>query len=258
MQSWAPFPYDSAPWWRELKELRALWPHLHRGDREPWPKDEAVQRAWQLYHAGRYREAFDAGLAAGGAGLICANKAQVVHARYLEGRETIKMARWLEVVARGEEQLAAMPHAANAWFWPTYALGLYSLTVSLQRAKALGLLERVRLGLETTLRLQPQHADATLALAHYHAELIDKLGRRVARQLGADRTTALQLYDRAKELNPGSAIVRVEMVSGLLLLEGECRMAEADALCAEAAAIEPLDATERLHRELALAEVAAL
>lgn len=256
MNSWAPFPYDTTAWWRERGELRALWPRLHRGDREPWPEDEAVQLAWQLYHAGRYREAFEAGMAAGGAGLVCANKAQVVHARYLEGRETIKLARWLAVVERGDAQRSAQPHAANAWFWPTYALGLYSLTVSVQRARQLGLLEQVRLGLETTLRLQPQHADAKLALAHYHAELIDKLGRRMARHLGADAATALQLYQRAKALNPGAAIVRVEIANGLLLLEGERRMAEADALCAEAAAIEPLDATEQLHRELARAEVA--
>lgn len=256
MEVWAPFPFECAQCERELDDLRRRWPQLHRGDCEPWPRAEAVQRAWQHYHAGRYRAAFDAGLAAGGAGLQCANKAQVVHARYLEGREPIKLARWLAVVERGEATLAEQARVANAWFWPTYALGLYALSVSIPRARALGLLERVRIGLETTLKLQPQHADATLALAHYHAELIAKLGRRVARGLGSEPATALQLYERAQQLNPGSAIVRIERANGLILLEGERRLAEADALCAEAAEIEPLDATECLHRELARAELA--
>jgi hypothetical protein len=256
MDRWATFPFACAQCERDLGELRRLWPRLHRGDCEPWPKDEAAQRAWQHYHAGRFRQAFDAGLAAGGAGLVCANKAQVVHGRYLEGREPIRLARWLAVVERGEAHLHEQARQANAWFWPTYALGLCSISLSIPRARALGLLERVKLGLDTTLRLQPQHADATLALAHYHAELIAKLGRRVARGLGADAATALQLYARAQQLNPASAIVRIERANGLVLLEGERRLAEADALCAEAAEIEPLDAAECLHRELARAELA--
>lgn len=256
MDRWAPFPYACADCWRELPELRALWPRLHRGDCEPWPKEEAVQRAWQLYHAGRFRDAFEAGVAAGGAGLHCANKAQVVQARYLERREPIKMARWWAVVERGVGLREQQPYCANAWFWPTYALGLYALGLSLPEARARGLLAQVQLGLETTLRLQPRHADALLALAVYHAETVAKLGRRAARAQGADAATALQLFERAQLLHPDSAIVRVERAQGLLLLEGRRRLAEADALFAEAAAIEPLDATERLHRELACVDLA--
>lgn len=256
MDRWAPFPYECAACWRELTELRALWPRLHRGDCEPWPQDEAVQRAWQLYHAGRFREAFEAGLAAGGAGLHCANKAEVVQARYLERREPIRMARWWAVVERGAALREQQPYSANAWFWPTYALGLYALGVSVPRAHALGLLGQVKLGLETTLRLQPRHADALLALAVYHAETVAKLGRREARTLGADAATALRLFEQAQLFNPDSAIVRVERAQGLLLLEGQRRLQEADALFAEAAAIEPLDAAERLHRELACADLA--
>lgn len=254
MDRWAPFPYECAGCWRDLTDLRALWPQLHRGDCEPWPKEPAVQQAWQLYHAGRFREAYEAGLAAGGAGLHCANKAEVVQARYLERREAIKMARWWAVVERGAALREAQPYSANAWFWPTYALGLYALGLSLPEARAQGLLAQVKLGLETTLRLQPRHADAWLALAVYHAETVAKLGRRAARAQGADAATAMACFEKAQALNPESAIVRVERAQGLLLLEGRRRLVEADALFAEAAVIEPLDAVERLHRELACAD----
>jgi len=47
----------------------------------------------------------------------------------------------------------------------------------------------------------------------------------------------------------------VEYANGLVMLEGEKRMKEATKLYEDAAACEPLDATERLDIEMAKAEL---
>jgi hypothetical protein len=65
------------------------------------------------------------------------------------------------------------------------------------------------------------------------------------------------MYQQALKLNPGSAIAMMEYANGLVMLEGNKRMAEAEQLYARAAACEAADAMERLDIELAKAELAA-
>ena len=62
-------------------------------------------------------------------------------------------------------------------------------------------------------------------------------------------------FKQALELNPDSAIARVEYANGLVMLEGDKRMKEAEKLYAEAAECKPLDAMERLDVEMAKAEL---
>jgi hypothetical protein len=63
------------------------------------------------------------------------------------------------------------------------------------------------------------------------------------------------MYKEALALNPDSAIGRVEYANGLVMLEGDKRMKEAEKLYAEAAACTPMDAMERLDVEMAKAEL---
>ena len=63
------------------------------------------------------------------------------------------------------------------------------------------------------------------------------------------------MYQQALKLNPARAIAMVEYANGLVMLEGDKRMKEAEKLYAEAAACEPLDAMERLDVEMAKAEL---
>ena len=136
-----------------------------------------------------------------------------------------------------------------------YALGRYSQGISVAKALAQGLGSKVKGALETTIKLQPKHADAHIALGAFHAEVIDKVGKLLGKTQGADAATGLKLYKKALELNPASAIARVEYANGLVMLEGDKRMKEAEALYAEAAACEPMDAMERLDVEMAKAEL---
>ncbi len=255
MAKWTAFPYDSAAYTYEPAALKKHWARLHAGDAEPWPKDEAVQAAWALFHAGQFQQAFDAGLKAGGAGLTVANKAQSIHANYLEKSEKAKLAMFLDAAERAQAQQAAEPKNANAFYWQAYALGRYSQGISVTKALSQGLGSKVKAALETAIQFAPKHADAHIALGSFHAEVIDKVGKLLGRTQGADAATGLKMYKEALKLNPASAIAMIEYANGLVMLEGEKKMKDAEKLYAEAAASSPMDAMERLDVEMAKAEL---
>ena len=255
MAKWTAFPYDDADYSLTTAALKKQWARLHIGDAEPLPKDAAVLAAWALFHAGEFQKAHDAGLKAGGAGITVANKAQAIYATYLEKSEKTRLAMFQEVADRAEAQAAEDPGNPSAHYWMAYALGRYSQGISVVKALSQGLGAKVKAALETTIKLQPQHADAHIALGAFHAEVIDKVGKLLGRTQGADAATGLKMYQQALKLNPGSAIGMVEYANGLVMLEGDKRMKEAEALYAKAAACEAADAMERLDIEMAKAEL---
>lgn len=255
MAKWTAFPYENADYSYDAASLKKHWARLHAGDAEPFPKDAAVLEAWALFHAGEFKKAVDAGLKAGGAGLSAANKAQAIYANYLEKSEKAKLELFLEVAQRAEAQATAEPKNANAHYLMAYTLGRYSQGISVAKALAQGLGSKVKNALETTIKLAPQHADAHIALGAFHAEVIDKVGKLLGKTQGADTATGLKMFQTALKLNPASAIAMVEYANGLVMLEGDKRMKEAEQLYAQAAACEPMDAMERLDVEMAKAEL---
>ncbi len=255
MAHWKAFPYPSPDYRYTPAALRANWARLHAGDVEPLPDDAKVLAAWALFHAGDFEAAVQAGLAAGGAGITVANKAQAIHATYLEESERSKLAMFEQVAARAQEQVQAEPRNPNAHYWLAYALGRYSQGISATKALAQGMAGRIKAALESTIALAPTHADAHIALGAYHAEIIDKLGSLIARTQGASKEAGMKLFRRAMELNPGSPIALIEFANGVVMLEGDKRLKEAEQLYAQAAACVPADATERLDVELARSEL---
>ena len=255
MAKWTAFPYDADDYTYDAAALKKHWARLHKGDAEPFPKDDAVVAAWALFHAGEFHKAHDAGLKAGGAGVAVANKAQAIYANYLETSEKTKLAMFMEVADRAEALAKAEPKNASAHYWMAYALGRYSQGISVAKALTQGLGSKVKNALETTIALAPKHADAHIALGAFHAEVIDKVGKLLGKTQGADTATGLKMFKEALALNPDSAIARVEYANGLVMLEGDKRMKEAEALYAEAAQCKPKDAMERLDVEMAKAEL---
>jgi tetratricopeptide (TPR) repeat protein len=255
MAKWTAFPYDSAEYRYDAAALKKHWARLHAGDAEPQPKDAALLEAWALFHAGEFKQAADAGLKAGGAGITLANKAQGIYANYLEKSEKAKLELFLEMAQRAEAQAAAEPKNANAHYFMAYALGRYSQGISVAKALAQGLGGKVKGALETAIKLQPKHADAHIALGTFHAEVIDKVGKLLGKTQGADAATGLKMFQTALKLNPTSAIAMVEYANGLVMLEGDKKMKEATQLYEQAAACVPMDAMERLDVEMAKAEL---
>ncbi len=255
-KGWAKFPYSDNKYNYTAATLKKAWDRLHRGDLEPFPKDAAVLDAWLAFHAGDFQKATELGLAAKGAGITAANKATAIYANYLEDNEKKKLALFEEVAARAEAQQKAEPKNANAFYWQAYALGRYAQGISIVKALAQGIGATVKASLDATLKLAPKHADAQIALASYHAEIIDKIGSMIGGlTYGAKKETGLKLYEAALKLMPDSAIARIEYANGLVMLEGKKGLARAEKLYAEAAESKPLDAMERLDVELAKTEL---
>jgi tetratricopeptide (TPR) repeat protein len=255
MAKWTAFPYPNEDYTYDAATLKKKWARLHAGDVEPLPKDDKVLAAWTLFHAGEFQKACDAGLKAGGAGITVANKAQCIYANYLEKSEKTKLALFQEAAARAEAQARDEPKNPNAHYWMAYALGRYSQTISVAKALAQGLGGKVKTALETTIKLAPKHADAHIALGSFHAEVIDKVGKLLGKTQGADAATGIRMYQTALKLNPTSAIAMIEYANGLVMLEGDKKMKEAEQLYADAAACEPMDAMERLDVEMAKEEL---
>jgi tetratricopeptide (TPR) repeat protein len=253
MAKWTAYPYDLVA--LDAAAVKKQWARLHVGDAEPLPKVALVLEAWVLFHRGEFQKACEAGLKAGGAGITAANKAQAIYANYLEKSEKAKLEMFQEIAERAQAQQADEPKNPNAHYWQAYALGRYSQGISVAKALAQGLGAKVKGALETTIKLAPAHADAHIALGTFHAEVIDKVGSLLGKTQGADKATGLKLFQQALKLNPASAIARVEYANGLVMIEGDKRMKEAEKLYADAAACEPADAMERLDVEMAKAEL---
>jgi tetratricopeptide (TPR) repeat protein len=256
MQTWTPFP-QPGEFRFDPETLTTRWADLHLGDAEPLPRDRNVLEAWVLFHNGRFQEAAEAGLKAGGAGITVANKATAVYATYLEKKEKARLELLMAVAQRAEAQATQEANNPNAWYWHGYALGRYSQGISVAKALAQGLGGKVKEALERAIKLQPRHADAHTALGAFHAEVIDKVGSLIGGMTyGTKKEVGLKMFQEALKINPASAIGMIERANGLLMLEGEKKMSEATRLYAQAAACTPLDAAEWLHVELARAELA--
>jgi tetratricopeptide (TPR) repeat protein len=256
MHIWTAFP-QPGEFRLDAQSVAQHWARLHAGDAEPLPQDPAVLQAWALFHNGSFQEAERAGLDAGGAGITVANKATAIYATYLEKKEKQRADLLMSVVQRAEAQAAQEPNNPNAWYWQAYALGRYSQDISVAKALAQGLGGTVKEALEKTIKLQPRHADAHIALAVFHAEVIDKVGSLIGGMTyGTKKEVGLKLFQEGLKINPDSAIGMIEYANGLLMLEGEHKMAEATRLYEQAAAARPMDAMEWLNVALAKAELA--
>jgi tetratricopeptide (TPR) repeat protein len=251
---WTPLPWADVPRF-DARSVLLHWPRLHAGHELPLPAESsALAEGWALYHSGEFERAAAIGLLQGAEGLALANQATAIYANYVEPREAVRLAMFRQVIERASAQAAAEPENCQALYWQAYALGRYSQGISVARALAQGLGSKLKGALERVIELQPRHADAHLALASFHAEVIDKVGALVGRMTyGVRAETSLELFERGLELHPHSAAGMMEYARAQLMLHGESRMGEATRLYERAAGLKPADARERLDVELARA-----
>jgi len=255
-RKWAKFPHPDKAYVYDAAGLKKNWARLHKGDCEPFPKEASVVDAWRNYHAGDFQAAVEAGLAAGGAGVNAAAKAQSIYANYLEKADKAKLALFEEAAAWADERRNEVPKDANAHYLYAYALGRYGQGISVAKALAQGFGGKIKNALATVLKLEPKHAEACTAFGAYQAEVINKVGGMVAGlTYGAKKDSALEHFQRALKLFPESPIAHIEYANGLLLMFGKEKIGEATKLYEKAAKAKPADAMERLDLELANSEL---
>ncbi len=255
-KSWMEFPYADKAFQYTAATLDKAWLRLHKGNRAPFPEDKKVLQAWIHYHAGEFAKAVEEGLAAGAAGSNVANHAQNIYANYLEEDEAVQLKLFQEVASRCEARMVKAPDDAFNCYIHAYALGRYSQCISVLKALAQGLGGKIKDSLTRALELDPEHADSHVALGTYHAEIIDKVGSLMGGlTYGAKEKIGLEHYRKGLDLFPESAIYRVEYANGLVMLKGRAGKKEAETLYREAAAIQSMDAMERLDVELAKANL---
>ena len=282
MSQWNPFPYDAASFSYEDSSLLDSWPDLHLGDRVEFPDTEWVQRsleqapdaaprafdgdhqalalliqdAWRCFHRGDFQRVTEISRRCGQLAHAPANKATGIYATYLEPDETVAQACFLSAVERAETAIECLPDDPNSHYFHAFNLGRYSQSISIVKALSQGIGGKIQTSLETTLELEPNHAEAHIALGMYNAEVIDKVGKMLGKlTYGASADKALSHFERALELTPSSPIAHIEYANGLYLLFQDDRLGDVTDLYVRATELEPLDAMEKLDIEAALAEL---
>lgn len=255
MAKWAAFPY-AGDYSYDAASVKKNWRRLHSADLEPLPGQADLLQAWAHFHNGEFQRATELGLSLGGAGVNVANKAVCVYASYLEKHEACRQRLFSEVAERAEQHLALDPTNFNARYLHALALARYSQGISVAKALAQGLGNKIKSDLESVIREQPAHLDALVALGSYHAEVIDKVGSLIgAMAYGANKEIGLNLFTQAVKLNVQSALCMVEYANAMLMLGGDGMVKEAGRLYQMAARAKPADAAERLEVEMAKSEL---
>jgi tetratricopeptide (TPR) repeat protein len=248
------------------------WQKLHKGDMEPFPDSAqmtrfakrspeiaawikkqggadkvaaGVQEAWRRFHCGDFAGAIAAGSKLGAPGATAANKAAAIHSLQAGAKDPDRM---LEAaIQRGERAVAALPDYANAHYMLSVAMGRHSQRISILQALANGIATRVRTQLEATLKLEPRHAEAQIALGMYHAEIVAKVGTLLASlTYGASPDASMEHFRYAIKLTPAAPIALIEYANALTLLDAHANHDKAQELYARAAALVPADAMEEL------------
>jgi tetratricopeptide (TPR) repeat protein len=282
MSQWNKFPHDASDFSFEGSNLLDSWPDLHRGDCVEFPDADWVQQcleqapdaaprsfdgdyaalaadiqdAWRCFHSGDFEQAIIVSQRCGQLAHAAANKAAGIYATYLEPDETAARACFLSAVERAEAAIEVLPDDPNSHYFHAFNLGRYSQSISIVKALSQGIGGKIQTSLENALELEPNHAEAHIALGMYNAEVIDKVGKMLAKlTYGASKDKALHHFERALELTPDSPIAHIEYGNGLYLLFQDDRLDDVTDLYVRASEIEPLDAMEKLDIEAALAEL---
>ena len=211
---------------------------------------EEAQAAWA---EGRFLDAAAAGEALGdAAGLALAADALAIHGFHRVPDEDDRRPVFERAIAAAERAVERDPGSAEAHMQLAHAMGRYAQTLNPMVAFAEGFAERIRETLDTALALDANHVRAHLALAGWHAGVVDGAGSFMARNLyGATEAAALEHYEKALQLAPDSNLAAFDYAESLLILDEAAWADRARALLERAVALPPVDAYGEIVRSRA-------
>ncbi len=232
-------------------ELLNQWQELHAADLAESP-DNALLSAWLLFHNGYFSDAAKAALELGAEGTPVLIRSVVAYTDYIGEDEDENTELLEQSYLLGEEHCTENP---DCQFTTALAMGRYSQSISITKALAKGLGGKVKNLLSHVLENQPNHAEAHLAMAMYHAEIIDKVGATLGGlTYGAKAKTAFKHIDQSLELVP-NAINLIEAGNATILLKGDKGMDEATTLYQQAAKCKPLDTLQAMDVDFAQSQL---
>ena len=282
LKKWTAYPHDASAFIYAGSALKKAWSRLHCGDGESYPDAKSIasivaadaslkkilkgdakaiaaelEAGWRAFHSGDFQAATKSGDALGALGAVLATKASGIYASNLCDDETQKMALFQAGAERCEAAKAAFPDNANYHYFHAFALGRYSQCISVTKALAQGLGGKIKASLKAALELNPKHAEAHLAMAMYHAEIINKIGGMIGKlTYGASADEALKHFETARKLNPHAPVMYLEFGRGLILLNAKKNADAARSAFETATQLKPSDAMEQLDIDAAEAALA--
>ncbi|MCX7545163.1 hypothetical protein [Marinicella gelatinilytica] len=235
-------------------DLKNVWKHLHAADLAAVPSGDLLD-AWLAYHNGDFAEAVRLGRSLGSKGLPVVIRAVVAYTDYVcEDDKTSE--RLLHLAYEyGIETSEGAHFDYNCEFTTAVAMGRYSQTISITKALHQGFGGKIKKRLATVLEHQPDHAEAHIALALYHAEVINKVGATLGGiTYGAKSKTALEHCEKALAL-AATPINLIEAGNVHILLKAKDAVSRATQLYQQAAEMEPLDTVQALDIDFAKSQL---
>lgn len=179
------------------------------------PVNHVQAQARELITQGEFAAAYDEAVAQEDVpSQLLAARAANLQAYYQESEQE-RRELWLKrAIEAAEQAMLLEPERAQAYFELARAKGvLATYRGVLQNLNTAPRLEELFL---KTLELDPEHADALIALAQWHLELSE---RGVAWLYGADRQRVVPLFQQALALEPRQINLRVEYATALKRLD---------------------------------------
>ncbi len=212
---------------------------------EPGPQPPAPPAPIDLYTAGNYEAAIEAGIAEGGGeGLSVAARAALALASLAE-TPCLECLERVEALAR--DTLAADPYQYEAYVYLAASFGYQARIVGLMRAYFGHYPEHAKEALDTALVLVPDDPWTLAALGAWHIEVIRSGGRVLGKTIyGGDFETGIALFRQALAMGPDNLVIRFHFSLSLSSFDLDKYRGEVQALLMEAAAIPPRTAYERV------------
>ncbi|KAA3640501.1 MAG: hypothetical protein DWP95_08480 [Proteobacteria bacterium] len=235
-------------------ELKDRWQNLHQADLAQLPSGDLLD-AWLSFHNGHFSEAAKKGRGLGSKGLPVLLRSVVAYTDYVCEDDKLSTELLRDAFHYGVETSESGHFDFNCEFTTALTMGRYSQSISITKALHQGMGGKIKTRLDTVLKHQPNHAEAHIAMALYHAEVINKVGATLGGiTYGAKPKLALKHIDQALSLAP-TAINLIEAGNAYILLKEKDAVEKATALYQQAADMEPLDAVQAMDIDFAQSQL---
>ncbi len=207
---------------------------------------EAANHAKALFDAGKFLEAAEAAeRMGGGSALAFAAGARTTYGQFV-APPAERQAHFETAMQLAERAVALEPGNAETHFELAHALGRYAQDFGILEALAEGFATRVRDSVEAGLALAPDDPTGHVLMGSWHAEILGSAGFLGGVIYGAESEAVFAHFEHAMAMNPDAPLVLLSYAQAMLKLDEAEYAAEIRARLAEALAVEPATALDRI------------